>query len=137
MLFGYPALVGTAEVQFVAVFLGLHAAHDRTKFGQLHLPDSRQLVEDLLLFHPKLFVVGNLLPLATATDTEVLAERLCASRTIFVEPDDFSLHERVFLAANLQIDDVARYCPRYEHYHFIYSRQCFALGSVVSDGDVL
>ena len=41
---GQPALVGTAEVELVTVFLRLHAAEDGTELGKLDLADARELV---------------------------------------------------------------------------------------------
>ena len=73
---GVPASVGTAELQFVAVFPLLDGAQDGTELRQRHLADARQLVEDLRLLGLQLLGVGKRLPLAAAADAEVAAPRL-------------------------------------------------------------
>ena len=135
-LVGQIALVGASKVQLVAVFLSLDTSQDGAKFGQLYLADACQLVKDLLLLHAQLFVVGNLLPLATAAHAEVLAERLGAHLAVFMKTDDFCFHERVLLTANLQVDDIARHSPRYKHHHLVNACHRFSFGGIVGNGNV-
>ena len=137
LLAGQPPLVGTAEVQLVAVLLRLHTAQDGAELRQLHLTDARQLVFHLLLFHLELCLVGQLLPLATAADAEMLAERLYAYITIFLISNDLCLHVRVFFSAYLQVDNVAWYSPWHKHHHVVHSGQRLPLSGKVRNEDVL
>ena len=89
------------------------------EFGQFYLADACQLVINLLLFHLELLSVRQLLPFATATHTEVLAEGLRAYLTIFMVTDYLGFHERVLFATYLQVDDIARYSPRHKDYHVV------------------
>ena len=132
-LLGQIALVGTAEVQLVAILLRLHAAEDGLELGQFHLADARQLVVHLLLLHAKLFVVGHLLPLTSSAHAEMLAEGFRAYLTIFVVADYLGFHERMLLAAHLQVDNVARYGPRNKHHHVVDACHRFTLGGKVRD----
>ena len=147
LFLGQIALVGTAEVQLVAILAGLH----RTQYGaeatlgilpfrecrQGYLADACQLVEDLLLLHAQLFLVGYLLPLAAAAHPEMAAEGLRAYLTIYMVFHHLCLHERVLLAPHLQVNDIAGYSPRHKDHHIVHSRHGFSLGSIVGDGDVL
>ena len=71
LLGGVPPLVCTAELQFVAVLPLLHRSEDGMKLWQLNLSDARKLVVDLLLLGLELLGVGQILPLASAANTEV------------------------------------------------------------------
>ena len=44
-------LVGTAEVELVAIFLSMNGTHDGTELWQFHFADAGQLVKYLLLLH--------------------------------------------------------------------------------------
>ena len=134
---GQPALVGTAKVELVAVFLCLDTAQDGMEFRQLHFADTRQLVVHLLLLHLQLFLVRKLLPLATATDAKMLAERLGTQMTIGDIPDDLSLHETMFLATNLQVANITRNSPGNKDYHVVDASYGLAFSGKISDGDIL
>jgi hypothetical protein len=54
-----------------------------------------------------------------------------------MQSSNLSLHETMFLSANLQVANVARNSPRNEDHHIIDSRQGFSLSSEVGDGDIL
>ena len=121
------ALVCTAEVQLVAVFLCLDATEDGTELRQFHLADAVQLVVDLLLLHAELFLVGQILPLAAATHAKVLTERHGAHLAVFNEAHHLALGERVLLAAYLHVADITGYAPRHEYHHIVPVEQTFAL----------
>ena len=104
---------------------------------QFHLADTGQLVVHLLLLHFQLFPVRKLLPLATATDAKMLAERLGAQGTIGDIPDDLSLHETMFLATNLQVADITRNSPGDKDHHVIDAGYRLAFSGKISDGDIL
>ena len=152
------ALVSGSEIEFVAVFILLHGAHDGlegacavvvggARLGQLQMADACQLVVDLLLLEPQLFLVRQLLPLAASTDAEVLAARLSADGAQLAIPDHFCFGVAVFLATDLQVDDVAWHCPRYKHDELALrlsvvgrrgdSNERLAFGSHIGDGYVL
>ena len=120
-------LVGTAEVELVAVFLRLHAAQDGTELRQVHLANASQLVVHLLLLELELLFVGQVLPLAAATHAEVLAERSRAYLTIFYESYHFALGKRMFLASQLYVADIAGHTPRHEHHHVLPVEQALTL----------
>ena len=100
------------------------------------MTDARQLVKDLLLLHAQLFLIGYLLPLTAATYAEVPAEGFDTLVAVLVIPDDLRLHERMFLAANLQVHHVARHRPGNEYHHVIDAGYRLSLGSIVGDEDV-
>ena len=128
LLLRQVALVGTAEVQFVAVLLGLHRAEDGPELGQLNLADACQLIEDLLLLEPELLVVGQVLPLAASADAEVLAEGHGTYLALLDETYDLALGKRVLLAAYLYVADVAGHTPGHEHHEVAPVEQALALG---------
>jgi hypothetical protein len=121
------ALVGTAEVEFVAIILCLDATEDRLELWQFNLPDTMQLVINLLLFEFQLFRIGQILPLATTADTEMLAEGYRAYITVFYNPHHFTFGKGVFLTANLYIAYIARNAERNEHNHVFPVEQALSL----------
>ena len=132
-----PSFVGAAEVEFVAVFLGLHATQDGTKLRQFHLADAVKLVIDLLLLELQLLLVRQVLPLAAAAHAEVLAEGCRAYLTIFYKLHHFAFGKRVLLALYLHVADVARHAEGHKHHQVVPVEQAFALGSHGLDGDTL
>ena len=101
LLFGQVALVGTTKVELIAILLCLYRTKNGAELRQFYLADACQLVVYLLLLHAQLLLVRQLLPLATTTYAKMLAEGLRAYLTIFLIPNNFGLHERVFLATYL------------------------------------
>ena len=122
-----PSLVGTAVVELVAILLRLYAAKDGAELGQLHLSDAMQLVVDLLLLELELLLVGQILPLATATDAEVLTERCRAYLTIINKAHYLAFSEGMLLATNLHVAHIARHTERYEHHEFVPVEQTLTL----------
>jgi hypothetical protein len=114
---GEIALVGTAEIQLVAVFLCLFGAEDGLALWEFHLADARQLIHHLRLLHAELFGVGELLPFAAAARAEVLAHRLLAYLAELDKPVHFGIPVVVLLADDAQINHVARDAERYEDDH--------------------
>ena len=86
----------------------MYAAENRTELWQFNFSDARQLVEDLLLFELQLFRVGQVLPLTTSTDTEVLAEGGRAYITIYYKAHHLALGEGMLLAPDLHVAHIAR-----------------------------
>ena len=125
---GQPALVGATEVELVTVFLCLHAAEDRTEFRKFDLADTRELVEDLLLLKLQLLRIRQVLPFATAADTEVLTERFHAYITILYKAHYLALGEGVFLATDLHVAHITGHAEGYEHHQVIPVEQALAFG---------
>ena len=96
-----------------------------------------QLVVHLLLLKLQLLLVGQVLPLATAANAEMLAERSRAYITIFYNTYNLALCKRMFLAAYLHVNNVARHAPGHKNYQFVPVEQAFPLGSHGFDGDAL
>jgi len=71
-----PSFAGCSEFQLVAVFPGLVRGNNRVDFRKIQMSYSFKLVIYLPLLGGKLDIVGERLPLATSTDSEMLAERL-------------------------------------------------------------
>ena len=129
LFLGQIAFIGTSEVELIAIGLRMNAAKNRVKLWQLHLSDAMQLVVDLLLLEAELLFVGQVLPLATAADTEVLTERSRAYLTIITKAHHLTLGEGVLLTAYLHVAHIARHAEGYEHHELVPVEQTFALGS--------
>ena len=128
-----PAPVAESEFQFVAVEQRLPRAPDRADLGQLDSSYAFQLLGDLLLLEAELFVVRHVLPLASAADAEMLADRLDAQRRAADETDDTALHVSPAFAAHLYVDHVARHGHRNEHDDVVPSPERLALGGYGDD----
>ena len=100
-LAGEPAAVAAAELQLVAVETGVYGTQYVIKRGKLHLADARQLVENLALLHLQLGVVGQILPLATAADTEMGAHGLGTPLAFLYKTYHLRLAVVVLLLAHL------------------------------------
>ena len=132
-----PALVAAAELQLVAIFLGMHRSHDGAELWQFYLANACQLVVHLLLLGFELLLVGQVLPLASSADTEMLAHRLFAYFTLLDESYNLRLAVAVLLLAHLQVHYVARHSERNEDHHVVNMRQRFAFSSHRFNGHVL
>ena len=102
----------------------------------MYFADARELVEDLLLFCLQLLGVGEILPFATAADAEMSAARLDAKWTFLYETMYPCLAERMFLACNLKVNDIARHCPRNEHDQVVDASESLALSRYIGDGNI-
>lgn len=121
---GQPLLVAATEVKFVAVLPYVCRPLDGaepaigvvtiTEWRQFYLADARQLVIDLLLLERQLLGVGECLPFASSTDAEVLALGRDALRRGGDEPHYLALGVGVLLAAQLNVNDVARDAERHK-----------------------
>ena len=114
-----PALVAASELQLVAVFLDVYRAHDGHELRQLYLADACELVEHLLLLSLQLLLVGQILPFASAADSEMLAHWLRAYVALLDEAYYFRLAVAVFLLAYLQVNHVAGHGERHENNHVV------------------
>jgi hypothetical protein len=107
----------------------MNATKDRLEFRQLHLSDAMKLVVDLLLFELELLLVGQILPLTTATDPEMFAEGSRAYLTIINKAYYLALSEGVLLASYLHVAHIARHTKRYEDHKLVPVKQTLAFGS--------
>lgn len=107
--FREPPTVTATKLEFVAVRCRLDRSKDRRDRRQVDLADTRQLIKDLLLLGFKLLLIGQILPLATTTDAEMLTERLRTHLTLLDEVDDAALGIFVFLTIDLHIDNIAEH----------------------------
>ena len=73
LLFRHPALVAESELKLVAILLCLYRTEDRHELRQFYLANTLQLVVNLLLLGLQLLFVWQVLPLASAADTKMLA----------------------------------------------------------------
>ena len=137
LLGGEPALVAASELNLVSILLGLHAAHDRAELRKFNLSDAGKLVFHLLLLRLDLFLVREVLPFATATDTEVLAHRLLSYVALLDEANYLRLAILMFFLNYLQIYNIARHAERHEDDLVIYASDALTLGCYGLDGDVL
>ena len=132
-----PFAVGESELQFVAVLVDLFAAKDRGDLGQLDLTDTGEVVDDLLLLVAQLLLVGEDLPLAAATFAIVLAYGFATHRRWLHDTLHATLHEGVFLACHLYIDNIARHAVWHKQHHIIHTGESFALSSNACNLNVL
>lgn len=123
-----PPAVGKGELEFVAVELRTGRAEAGCDFGQLDLPDTRQLVANLRRLEGQLFGVGQVLPLAAAAYAEVLAKGFGTQRRAFHILDDVALHVAVPLRADLYIHHIARHGHRHEDHHVLPAPHGLAFG---------
>ncbi len=114
LLLGQIPFVRTAVIELIAILLRLHAAEDGSEVGEGDLSDTRQLVEDLLLLELQLLFIGQVLPLTTATDAEVLTKGYRAYLTIFYKAHHLALGKGVLLTTDLNVADVARDTERHK-----------------------
>ena len=120
---GQPAFVTECKFKFITVEKLLGRPYNRTDRGQLHLPNSRQLIGHLLLFELELPIVGKLLPFASATHTIVFTYRLNPPRRTFNKTNDISLHVPTPFGTNLYIDHITRYGHRNKNHYIVIAPQ--------------
>ena len=128
LLVGEPAAVGEGEFELVAVELRAGRPQAGGNLGQFDLADARELVAHLLALEAQLLVVGQVLPLAAAADTEVFAEGLHTQRRAAHVADHVTLHVAAALGPNLDVDHVARYGHRDEDHLFVPAPHRLAFG---------
>ena len=87
-----------------------------------------QLVIDLLLLELELFLVGQVLPLATTADSEVVTEGRRAYLTKFNKAYHLAFGKGVFLATDLNVTDITRYTERHEYHQIVPVEKTFSLG---------
>jgi len=124
---GQPTLICAAEVELVAVGLCLDGAEDGAELGQFDFADAMELVVNLLLLELQLLLVWQILPLATAADTEVFTEGGRAYLTILYKANHLPLSEGVLLTAYLHVAHIARHAEGYEHNQFLPVEQALSL----------
>ncbi len=71
-LFGSePSAVGESVLQFITVAINLFGSEDGSRLLDTHFTDTLKLIIDLLVLGGKLEIIGDVLPLTSATDSEV------------------------------------------------------------------
>ena len=123
-----PTLVAESELEFVAVLTCLLGAKDGHDLGQLDLTDAFEGIVDLLLLVLELVLIGEALPFAATADAVVFTERNVALLRILIKPHSLSLGIAVFLALDLEIDNVAGNDKGYKNYQVIDTRKGLTLG---------
>lgn len=83
------------------------------------MANAAQLLHHLVLLRLQLLLVWQLLPFASATQTEMLALRLYTDVTVLMESYDLRLGIRMFLTLNLQINNIPRNTKWHENYHVV------------------
>ena len=134
---GKPAAVAATELYLVAIFCGLHRAQDRLKIGQLYFPDAMQLVVNLLLLGLELLLVGQVLPLATTANAEMLAKGNRSHLAHLHKAGHPGLTILMLALGNLQIHHVTWHAERNKHGHVIHMGDTFPLGGNRLYGDIL
>ena len=120
-----PFLVGTAKLKLVPVVELVDRSEYRADFRQVNFPDTPQLVFHLLLLCFYLLRVGQMLPLTSAANAKMFTGWFTSHSTFLVETHDFGLHETVFFAFHLQVNDVAWCCPRHKYDHVVNASKGF------------
>ena len=94
-----------------------------------HLSDAFHGINYLLLLALQLVVIGQVLPLAAATQPKVFAHRCHAQRAGLDQALDMPLGKAVLLAVNLQLDNIAGSTKRHKHHQVVPAAQALSLGS--------
>ena len=128
LLAGEPALVAEGKFQFVAVMGRHRRAQDGIDGGNGHLGDALHGIDHLLLLALQLVLIGQMLPLAAATQAEVLTHRLHAQLAGLDQTLDVALGKTVLLAVDLQVDHIARSAKGDKHHQVVPAAQTLALG---------
>ena len=102
-----------------------------------HLGDAVQAVNNLLALALKLKIIGQVLPAAAATQSEVSAPRLAAQLRRLLQPLDAPLGVGVLFAGQANRCNVARSALGDKHDHIIDARQGVALGCHAGDFNAL
>ena len=128
LLTGKPALVGEGKFQLVAIMSRHRRAQNGVDGRNRYLGDTLHGVHDLLLLALQLVFIGQVLPLAAATQAEVLTHGFHAQRAGLDHAVDVTLGEAVLLAVDLQVDDVARCTEGDKYYKVVPAAEALALG---------
>ena len=128
LLAGEPALVGEREFQLVAIMGRHRRAQDGIDGGDGHLGNTLHGIDHLLLLALQLVLIGEVLPLAAATQAEVLAHGLHAQHAGLDHAVDVALGKTVLLAVDLEVNHVARSAKRHKHHQVVPAAQALALG---------
>ena len=123
-----PALVAEGEFQLVAVMGGHRRAQNRVDGGDGHLGNALHRVHHLLLLALQLVFVWQMLPLAAATQPEVLTHRFHTQLAGLHQTLDMPLGIAVLLAVDFQVNHVARSAIRDKHHQVVPAAQALALG---------
>ena len=105
----YPAAVGSGKFQLVAVVAYLFRTDYRLNLRHIKMPNSHQLVIDLLPFCLKLKMIGKQLPFAASTQTEMTAERFLPVRGGLYNPDDTPFGIILLFLCNQNVHDISRH----------------------------
>ena len=127
-LAGIPPLVGTAVFGLVAIFLGFDRTQDGAELGQFHLSDSGQLIHHLLLLGLELVLIGQVLPFAASTNTEVAAHRFHSLLAVFHKSQHVGLGVILAFLLDPQIHHIARHGKCDKHCHVVHVGHGLALG---------
>ena len=119
--FCQPFLVGECEFEFIPVEGGAFGTQYRQNLFHFYLSDTGEIVYNLLMFVLQLRFVGQMLPFATAANTEMFAKRNGTFRRIFVEVHCFTFGITVLFTGELDVYYVAGSNKRNKHYFLIYS----------------
>ena len=120
-LFRQPFLVGKREFELITIESRVFGPFDRKNFFHLDLADACQVVDYLLMLVTNLFLIGEMLPFATAAHAEMFTERHGTQGRIFMKVYGFSLRITMFLTCQLYVDDISGGDKRYEYHHVIHS----------------
>ena len=123
-----PTLVAESKLEFVAILAGLLGAKDGHDIRQLDLTDAFEGIVDLLLLVLELVLIGEALPFAATADAVVLTEGHVALLRVLVELHSLGLGIAVFLALDLEVDNVAGNDKGYKNYQVIDTRKGLTLG---------
>ena len=138
---GHPAAVGAGKLKLVAVVLFAFRWQNRLEGREGYFPDPGQVVNYLLVFKPELLCVLYVLPFAAAAGPEVLTERLCPDRTIFMDVFDNGFAVLFFCIGNPDINQIAGRNGRaakpafHENNAFVGTDQTFAFCGHIVDAD--
>ena len=90
----------------------------------------------MLLFVMKLPLIVDVLPFASAAETEVLTHRLDAFVGHLLEVKDFTFETFFLFLKDLYVDDVARGTEWDKHYFVVWLGNAHAFSASVDDADV-
>ena len=115
---GEPFAVREAVFQLVTIVKLFLAAKNRHHLGIFNLPDAVEVVFYLFLFVIQLPLIIKVLPLASATEAEVLAHRLHTLVGFLFNVENLAVEAVRFLLKHLNVNDVAR-CSEGDEHHFL------------------
>jgi len=127
LLLGEPFVVREAELELVAVFVLFGASEDGQIFLRLYVANFFQILTHLFVLVLQLLIVAQVLPLAPATNAEIVAFVLYAVVAVFVHVNDFSFEVGAALFGDLNIHDIARHTASDEYHALVVSTYGLAL----------